>query len=100
MEIWNNTGPIIPMVPNLHLGNAYIKRKLRVWRAYKSNHLVGAIHIQADTGFPTTRLETRTYRNDNGNFGQFGARYPHGTVFALRQCLHQKEATGMDSVKM
>ena len=76
------------------------QRKLRVWRAYKSNHLVGAIHTQAITGLPTTRLETRTYRDDNGNFGQFGTRYPHGTVFPLRQCLHQKEATGMESVKM
>ena len=37
---------------------------------------------------------------DNGNLGQFGARYPHGTVFELRQCLYQNEGTGKDSLKM
>ena len=51
-------------------------------------------------GLPTTRLQTGPYRADKGNFGQFGARYPYGTVFALRQCLYQKEGTGMQSLKM
>ena len=37
---------------------------------------------------------------DDENLGIFGATYPHGTVFALRQCLYGKEATGMESLKM
>ena len=49
---------------------------------------------------PTTRLQTGSNRADNGNLEKFGARYPYGTVFALRQCLYPKEATGMESVKM
>ena len=65
-----------------------------------SNHLVSALHAQAVTGLPTTRLQTGPYKAGNGNFGQFGARYPHGIVFALRQCLYEKEAKGMESVKM
>ena len=51
-------------------------------------------------GLPTTRLQTGPYRADNGNFGQYGARYPHGTVFALRQCLYENGAMGMESLKM
>ena len=26
--------------------------------------------------------------------------YPHGTAFITKQCLYQKEATGMESLKM
>ena len=50
--------------------------------------------------FQLPGFKTGSYRADNGNFGQFGARYPHGTVFALKQCLYPKEATGMESLKM
>ena len=39
-------------------------------------------------------------RADDENLGIFGATYPHGTMFALSQSLHQKEATGMESLKM
>ena len=37
-----NWGGPITMVPCLHQGNVYIKRKLRVWRAKKCIPLVGA----------------------------------------------------------
>ena len=33
MEIWDNSVPDIPILPCLHYGNVYIKRKLRVCRA-------------------------------------------------------------------
>ena len=36
----------------------------------------------------------------NGKSRKFGATYPHGTVFARRYCAYQKEATGMESLKM
>ena len=36
-------------------------------------------------------------RADNGNLG---ATYLHGTVFASKECLYQKEATGMGSLKL
>ena len=43
MEYCGNSGEPIAMVPCLHQGNVYSKRKLRVWRAHKCNLLVGAI---------------------------------------------------------
>ena len=51
-------------------------------------------------GLPTTRVQTGPYRANNGNLGQYGARYPHGKVFALRQCLYRKETMGIESLKM
>ena len=35
----------------------------------------------------------------NGNKRNFGSTNPHGTAFAPKQWLHQKEATGMESQK-
>ena len=54
----------------------------------KCNQLVGTIYILADTGLPTTWFHAESYRADDENLGIFGATYPHGTVFALRQCLY------------
>ena len=64
----------------------------------KCNRLLGAINVLAITGLPITRYHAATYRADNENLSKFGATYPHGTVFALSQCLYQKEATGMESL--
>ena len=36
---------------------------------------------------------------DDENLEIFGATYPDSTVSVLRQCLYQKEATGMESLK-
>ena len=40
------------------------------------------------------------YSAANGNLEKFGATNTHGTVFALSPCLYQKEATGMERLKM
>ena len=77
------------MVPCLHQDNIYIKRKLRVWRAQKCISLVG--------GNSPNVLQDRV---GNGNLRKLGWTYRHGTVFAPRQYLHQKEATGMESPEM
>ena len=61
---------------------------------------VGARNILAVTGNRTTRIHATPYRADNGNFGKFGATYFFGTVFAPKQCLYQKVATGIESLKM
>ena len=39
------------------------------------------------------------YRPENGNLHKLGWTYRHGTVFAPRQCLYQKEATGTERPK-
>ena len=95
----NCDGPI-SMVPCFHQGNAYFKRKLRVWRDQKCNPLVGAITPLSCAGRQNTPSRGREYRVLNGKFGKLGRTYGHGTVFALRKYLYQKEATGMERPEM
>ena len=91
----NCDGPI-SIVPCLHQGNIYIKRKLRVWRDQKCIPLVGAITPLNCAGRHNTSSRGRQYRAQNGKFGKLGRTYGHGTVFAPRKYLYQKEATGME----
>ena len=100
IQIWENWRLLIPQVPRLHQGNVYIKRKLRIWGALKCNRFVGAKNALAVTGLQTTRVRLPPYMLDKGNLGKLEAAYLPGTAFAPRQCLSQKEATGMGSLKM
>ena len=85
------------MVPCLHQRNIYTKRKLRVWRAQKCIPLVGAIRVTITcAGRQNTPSRGRQYRAQNGKFGKLGRTYGHGTVFAPKKYLYQKEATGME----
>ena len=71
------------MVPCLHQGNVYSKRKLRVWRAQKCNPLVGAkTHLPVRAG-KLPRLMGGGYRAENGKLCKLGG--PIGMV----PCLHQ-----------
>ena len=88
-------GPI-SVVPCFHQGNIYTKRKLRVWRDQKCIPLVGAITPLKCEGRENTPSRGRQYRAHNGKFGKLGRTYGHGTVFAPRKYLNQKEATGME----
>ena len=80
----NWDGPMA-MVPCLHQGNIYTKRKLRVWRDQKCIPLVGAIIPLNCGGRHNTPSRGRQYRAQNGKFGKY---------------LYQKEATGMDRPEM
>ena len=62
--------------------------------------LVGAKGTLTCTGPQTTPSNVRQYRAENGNLGKFGPTVRHGTVFAPKQCLYQKEARAMESPKM
>ena len=95
----NCDGPMA-MVPSLHQGNIYTKRKLRVWRDQKCIPLVGAMTPLNCEGRQNTPSRGRQYRAQNGKFGKLGRSYGHGTVFAPRKYLHQKEATGMERPEM
>ena len=88
------------MVPSLHQGNVYIKRKLRVWRDQKCIPLVGAKIPRSCVGRQTTPPQVSRYRADNGNLRKLVWTYRHGTVFAPSQYLYQKEATGMERQEM
>ena len=88
------------MVPCLYQGNIYIKRKLQVWIAQKCISLVGAKRPLTCAARQTTPSQMSRYRVEYGTLRKLGWTYRHGTVFAPRQYLHQKEATGMESPEM
>ena len=97
MEICKTLGLQIPMVPRLHQSNGYIKRKLHVWRAEKCNALVGTETVLISAGPQTTPFHGEQYWAENGNIRKFGPTNPHGTAFAPKEWLDQKEAMGMES---
>ena len=88
------------MVPCLHQSNVYIKKKLQKLTVQKFILLVGAKIALTSAGLQTTSSHVRQYGAENGNLRKSGSTFRHGTVFALMQCLYQKEATGMESSKM
>ena len=57
--------------------------------------LVSAERVLPNTGLQTFRSQAAPYGADNGNLRKLGATFRLGTVFALRQYLYEKEATGM-----
>ena len=46
------------------------------------------------------QVSASLYMAANGNLEKFGATNTHGAVFALSRCLYQKEATGMERLKI
>ena len=100
METCVKRGGPIAMVPCLRQGNIYIKRKLRVWRDEKCIPLLGAKTPLTCAGRETTPSQGSRYRPDSRNLRKLGWTYRHGTVFALRQYLYQKEATSMERPEM
>ena len=100
IQICGNSGLHIPMVPRFHQSNGYRKRKLREWRVQKCIALVGADTVLTSSGPETTPFDWGLYRAKNGNMRNFGPINPHGTAFAPKQWLYQKESTGMESPKM
>ena len=100
MEIRESLGLPIPMVLRLHQSNGYIKRKLRVWRAQKCIALGGAETVLTSAVPQTTLFYGGQYRDRNRNMQNFGSTNSHGTAFAPKQWLYQKDATGMENSKM
>ena len=89
-----------PMVPCLHQGNIYTKRKLLVWRVQKCIPLVGVITPVNSAGRQNTQSQWTQYRAQNGKLGKLGRNYLHGTMFAPGKYLYQKEAKGMEKPEM
>ena len=85
-----NCDALISMVWCLHQGNIY----------QKYIPLVGGIIPLNCAGRHNTPSRGRQYRAQKGKFGKFGWTYGHGTVFAPRKFLYQKEATGMERPEM
>ena len=99
-ESWVNWDGPVTMVPCLHQGNIYTKRKLRVWRDQKCIPLVGEITPLTCAGRQSTPSRGRQYRAQNGKLGKLVRTCGHGSVFTARKYLHQKEAPGMERPEM
>ena len=99
-EICVNLDGPISMEPCLHQVNIYTKRKFRVWIDQKCISLGGAITPFTCACRHNTPSRGRQYRAQYGKFGKLERTYGHGTVFALRKYLYQKEATGMERPEM
>ena len=95
----NWDGPIA-MVPCLHQKSIYTKRKLRVWGDQKCIPLVGAITPPISVGRQNIPSRGRQCRAQKRELRKLGRTYRHGTMFAPRQYLYQKEATGMEKSEM
>ena len=88
------------MVPCLHQGNIYIKRKLRVWRDKKCIRIVGAKNPRICTGSQTILSQGSRFKAENGNLRELWWTYRNGAVFAPREYLYQKKATDKERPEM
>ena len=88
------------MVLCWHQSNVNIKMKLQVWRVQICIVLVGAKSALTCAGRKTTPSQVSNYGAENGNLMKSGSIFRYGTVFTPKQCLYEKEATGMESPKM
>ena len=78
----------ILMVPRLYQSNGYLKRKLRLWRAQKSNAVVGAETVLITAWPQSVPFHGGQYRAKNGNMQNFRPTNPYGTAFAPKQWLY------------
>ena len=99
-ESFINLDGSMAMVSCIHQGIIYTKRKLQLWRDQKCIPLIGAITRLNCAGRHNTPSRGKQYRAQNVKFGKLGRTYGHGTVFAPRKYLYQKEATGMERPEM
>ena len=88
------------MVPCLHLGNIDIKRKLWLWIDQKYIPLLCVKTPLTYEGRQTTPSKGTRYRAENANMRKLGWTYRHGSAFAPRQYLYQKEDNGMKRPEM
>ena len=94
-----NWGGPIAMVPCLLQGNICIQRKKSMERPEMYSHS-RCKNASNSVARQTTPSEGRRYRAENGNLRQLGWTYRHGTVFAPRQCLYQKQTMCMERPDM
>ena len=85
----NWDGPMA-MVPCLHQGNIYTKRKLRVWRDQKCIPLVGTITPLNCGVRHNTPSRGKQYWSQNGKFGILGRTcmvpcLPQGNIYTKRK---------------
>ena len=77
-----------------------MKRKVQEWGVKKCIPLVGAKIAPTCAGRQTTPSHVSQYRVENGNLRKSECSFRHGTAFATKECLHQKEARSMESIPL
>ena len=83
------------------------KQLMFIWKGSygygESKNVIGLSmqkNLLAVTGQQTIRFHAELYRAENGNLGIFGTTCLHGTGYAPKPSFYQKEATGMETIKM
>ena len=99
MELCGTSSLPIPMVPRLNQSNGYMKRKLRAWRVQNCIVLVGTDTVVTSAATQTTPCHGWLFRVQKGNMRNFGHTNPHGTTFAPKKWLYEKEATVIENLK-
>ena len=100
MKIWVNSGITIAMVPCLHQSNVISKGSCGKGEPKNANPESVQKSVLTCTGVQTTRFHAAPYKADNENLRKFEATYRHGTMFAPKQYLFQKEAVGKENSQM
>ena len=100
VQICGKSGLSIAEVPCLHQSNLHMKRKLREWRTQKCNPCFGAESPPRSTRLQTTLFHVATYGTVSANLRTVWTFFRRGTVFAPIQSTYEKEATGMENLKM
>ena len=99
-NLWNSGSTFFHRTMHAPKINVYMKRKLRVWRVQNCIPLVDAKTSLTCAGLQTTQSQVSKYRAKNGNLRKSVSTFSHGKMFAPKQCLYQKETTGMESPKI
>ena len=95
-----NWGEPIALVPCLLQGNIFIKRKLRVKRQQKCIPIIVAKNPVTCAGDQTAPSQGSRYMAENAKLRKMGWTYRHGTVFAPRQYVYEKDDKGMERPEM
>ena len=96
MEICETSVPPIPMVQR-----QWLYKKEATGMESSKMYCPSRCRYRTFTAWKqSTPFHGGQYRAQNGNMRNFGPTNPHGTAFASKQWLYQKEATGMESSKM
>ena len=72
-----------------------------MWRV-KKNVILSSVQKTSLTceGLQTTPSKVSHYKAENRNLQNSGSTFSHGNVFAPKQSLYQKEATGKECLQM
>ena len=99
------TGKLHKLGETYHYGTVFVPRQYFYQKEatgmerpeiYSASRCNNPTYLCGPSKYPVTKK----YRAQNGKLRKLGRTYRHGTMFAPRQYLYQKEATGMERPEM